>query len=1006
MKTKFTKIIVLALALVMIFGTFSSSAYEPYDTYTYSIDGKPLESPHAYTPDNTTYDSQAMQLLGGNFWHYDSTGDIVAWPQKETNSGLEFNSDIVYEFSADGESATAVDFNIEKIIAAAEIVYELETLAKKYETDYPSKDSAIKINFKSADIVRADGSYTEIETVVVDFETALEAQIAKAKADGASAVAVTVDKSSIRNLVYELQGLKNINVKIPAEVPSENASEYHLVPVTAVSKDFLSVSNNKIEGISDDKLAVVKSILTEVYAQVKTVFIGENVVSIEDNAFAGATSLAEVYYAGTSLEEWTKNVYVGSGNDSVKKATVYCYSVSEKFGNLALNGATDMVTDYQGNIYISDTKNNRIVVLNGADLKVKGIISTYIDENSKDRVLLNPAGIFVTDPTLMVDGSEEIYVCNTGSKNIVVFDSEYNYVRTITQAPIAGMLSEIEFDPTAVAVDKYGRIFIVSKSCYKGIIVMSSEGAFTGFIGAQKVTADIFDQIWKNFQSIEDKQSSVLSLPDPFNNLTVDEDGFVYATINFTDGADQKEQLSNIEKKEATYSPVKKLNSMGIEIMKRNGFFDPGGEVINQLEATKQPVSKIIDVAIGDEGTWSIFDAARQRIFTYDQNGNLLFAFGNVGDQLGNIKNGIAMTYQPVLNEDVTDYVDYSYNLAILGSSEMGIAITIYNPTEYCEMIMKAIHNENAHKYDSTIDYWQDVLTRNNNFDLAYIGIGKALYNLGEYEEAMEMLKSAYETEYYALAFAAVRKDFISKWMLPLIIGVIALVVLFFKFLGYAKKRNKATTLKVGKKTYGETMLYIFHLIFHPFDGFWDLKHEKRGSVKAATTILTLTIAAFFYQAIGTGYIHNPRGDYSTVFIQIIAVFVPVILWVIGNWCLTTLFDGEGSFKDIYIASCYSLAPLPFFVILSTILSNVLTLSEGSILTLLVSIGYVWVGILLFFGMVVTHDYTTGKNVITTLGTIVAMAVIMFIVLLFSSLVVKMVTFIIAIVTEIFDRIV
>jgi hypothetical protein len=240
--------------------------------------------------------------------------------------------------------------------------------------------------------------------------------------------------------------------------------------------------------------------------------------------------------------------------------------------------------------------------------------------------------------------------------------------------------------------------------------------------------------------------------------------------------------------------------------------------------------------------------------------------------------------------------------------------------------------------------------------------------------------------------------------MLPLIIGVIALLLLFFKFLGYAKKRNKATSLKVGKKTYVEELLYTFHLIFHPFDGFWDLKHEKRGSVRAGSTILAVTIVAFFYQAIGTGYMHNPKGDYSTVFLQIIAVLVPVLLWIVGNWCLTTLFDGEGSFKDIYIATTYSLAPLPLFVILSTILSNVLTISEGSIVTLLVSIGYVWVGILLFFGMVVTHDYSIGKNVITTLGTIVAMAVIMFIIILFSSLLMKMITFVIAIFTEIGNR--
>ena len=134
---------------------------------------------------------------------------------------------------------------------------------------------------------------------------------------------------------------------------------------------------------------------------------------------------------------------------------------------------------------------------------------------------------------------------------------------------------------------------------------------------------------------------------------------------------------------------------------------------------------------------------------------------------------------------------------------------------------------------------------------------------------------------------------------------------------------------------------------------------------------------------------------------QVIGIVLPVLLWVISNWCLTTLFDGEGSLKDIYIATCYAFAPLPLFIILSTVLTNVFTVSEQGIVSLLVAIGWVWVAILLFFGMVVTHDYTTSKNVITTLGTIVAMCVIMFIAILFSSLVMKMASFVIGIITEI-----
>ena len=683
---------------------------------------------------------------------------------------------------------------------------------------------------------------------------------------------------------------------------------------------------------------------------------------------------------------------------------VETYGSTEMGLTTPLKGVTDIVADKSGNLFIADSANNRIVVLNKRDYKVMYTIDGYVDEYGRNQTFNVPEGVFVTgDNMASEEGKDILYVCDTGNKKIIVFDLKSGspvYVRTIDKPVTKGFLEEGEYTPTAIAVDKYGRIFVVSRDCYKGIIVLSGYGDFTGFIGSQKVTYDLFDQIWKNFQSAEQKKTAARELPAPFNNIAVDKDGFVYATVNF--GVSRMEecqkQLAALESKDPAYSPVKKLNSMGQEIMKRNGFFDPGGEV-NILDARE--VSEITDIAMGDEGTWTILDDRRLRTYTYDSNGNLLFAFGSTGSQIGNGNDFVAMTYQVIYDENKQDDV---YNLVMMDNTELGYQLCVYYPTEYCDTIMAALENENNYNYSEMIEYWDAVLTSNSNFDLAYIGKGKAYFSQGMYDEAMEMLATAYETKYYSDAFKAVREEFLSKWLLPLIVVFIALAVLVAKFLGWAKKKNKAVSLKVGKKTYWEEMLYAFHLVFHPFDGFWDLKHEKRGSVRAGTTILGINIIAFFYQAIGRGYIFNPRENYSTVFIQVISVLVPVLLWVVANWCLTTLFDGEGSLKDIYIATCYSLAPLPLFVVASTILTNVSTVSEGTMVNLLITIGYVWVGILLFFGMSVTHDYSTGKNFITTLGTIVAMAVIMFIMILFSSLVIKMVTFIIAIFTEIGNR--
>ncbi len=673
---------------------------------------------------------------------------------------------------------------------------------------------------------------------------------------------------------------------------------------------------------------------------------------------------------------------------------------SPQLGGKVLGESNDLFADENGCVYIADTGNNRIVVLDKY-LTATGVLETYVDEFNKTQTFSKPKGVFVSDPNLTSDTEDTgmIYVCDTGNKRVVVFNRDvidpttgnYKYERTI-ECPTTPLLSIDKFEPSAIVVDLYGRIFIISGSSYEGVIVLSNEGEFTGYIGAQKVTYSLIDMIWRRFQTDEQKEAAVKNVSYAYNNITVDDDGFVYVT---SDKVDEAKQYEAIKSKDAGYSPVKKLNSTGAEIMQRNGFFDPGGEV--DVFYAKE-VSKINDVALGPEGSWTILDYSRSKFFTYDQTGNLLFAFGDKGEQLGNGENFKAMTYQ---------YVNGICYLLALDQTKSGYKINVYSPTTYCDTLMNALHNQNEYNYSSAIEDWKSVLRLNNNFDLAYIGIGKALFNQGKYQEAYEMLQNAYEKEYASDAFSENRKDIINSWVGAVaIVLIVVLLVLFVKFMGYAKVKNKETSLKVGQKTYWEELIFAFHLVFHPFDGFWDLKHEKRGSVRAATTILAFTIAAFTYNTIGKGYLFDTSNGKSTqnAIMAILSVALPVFLFAISNWCLTTLFDGEGSFKDIYIAVCYALAPLPLFLIISTILTYFMTESEGGIINLLLAFGLVWAIILLFFGVLVTHDYSIGKNILTILGTILAMAIIIFVIVLFSSLVVKMISFVMSLITEIGNR--
>ena len=672
---------------------------------------------------------------------------------------------------------------------------------------------------------------------------------------------------------------------------------------------------------------------------------------------------------------------------------------SEHMGlETALSAPNDMVVDEDMNVYIADTGANTIVVLDRY-YKHKFTISDFTNEIGAPDKLNSPRGIYVTKNKyngygeLVEEG--KIYVCDTLNYRLVVFDRSGNFLYVL-DAPESQLIEDDDiYRPVAVAVDKYNRIYVVSDTTTDGIIVLTEDGEFTGFIGAQKVSISVWDIIWRRFQTAEQKKLSSSFVPVTFSNITVSEDDFIYATSDKID-SNKVESAIRGKSKSGDNSPVKMLNAAGSEIMRRNGFYPPMGEIsyisnTNDTSYTYTGVSTVGDVALGEASTWSISDTKRSKVFTYDFDGNLLFAFGDMGNQqLGNIGYVQAIAYQ-------------GNKLLILDSgSSKGIAV--YERTEYGEILYQAVSDQINREYDKSIENWREILMRNSNFDAAYIGIGQSLYRSGQYEEALEYYKSAYDTSNYSNAFVEIRKNTIEDYFALIPLAIIAICVVVVVLSKKITKINVRAATSGEKITFGKELLYGFHLMLHPFDGFWDLKHEKRGSVRAALVFVAVTVATFYYQAIGQGYLFNSRGTYSTIFTQFVSVVVPLLLFITANWCLTTLFEGEGSFKDIFVAVSYSLVPVPLLIIPSTIFSNVVAENEKSFVNLLVTFAFIWAGFLIFFGTMVTHDYSLGKNIITVIGTIVGMVFIMFVALLFTTLLGKIVAFVSNIITEISYR--
>ncbi|MBR4072600.1 MAG: YIP1 family protein [Clostridia bacterium] len=192
-----------------------------------------------------------------------------------------------------------------------------------------------------------------------------------------------------------------------------------------------------------------------------------------------------------------------------------------------------------------------------------------------------------------------------------------------------------------------------------------------------------------------------------------------------------------------------------------------------------------------------------------------------------------------------------------------------------------------------------------------------------------------------------------------------------------------------------EKLRYSLYVIFHPFKGFWDIKRENKGNVYSASIIVLLMCLISVLEYTLTGYIvaDNPISGFN-IFIRVGLVLFPFILWCIGNWCTTTLFDGEGSFKDIFIMTAYAITPLVIIRFPLILLSNIIKLEEVAFYTFFGTVAVVWTAFLLFVGMVTIHQYSGFKTVLTTVLTILAMAILIFLILLIIALSQQFISFI------------
>ena len=149
----------------------------------------------------------------------------------------------------------------------------------------------------------------------------------------------------------------------------------------------------------------------------------------------------------------------------------------------------DMCQAPDGNIYIADTGNNRIVVLDYAMKNVVKIITTFNNNGEEDK-FNSPYGVCVSEKGW-------VYVADMKNKRVVVLDENENLMQIIDNPQSESLEDGFVFSPMKVTVDYADRVYVIAQNMFEGIMVFESNGQFTNFFGTINVEISAWDKFWK-----------------------------------------------------------------------------------------------------------------------------------------------------------------------------------------------------------------------------------------------------------------------------------------------------------------------------------------------------------------------------------------------------------------------------------------------------------------------------------------------------------------------------
>lgn len=429
-------------------------------------------------------------------------------------------------------------------------------------------------------------------------------------------------------------------------------------------------------------------------------------------------------YRGYTYDEWDKGIPAANGYEPDE-----VYTGSAKDG-VFLQSPKDLFVDDRGRLYLLNGENGGVLILNPDFTPVREITSFTLPDGGA-YTLADARGIYVRDDIL--------YIADYEGQCVLVADLE-GRVKTVIRKPTNEVFpQEKEFRPLSVAVDGRKNLYVLVLDVYQGTVVFTADYAFKDFFGSTRLTPTLqmlANRFWQSVMTSAQNEAFSNYVPVLPNGMDITDDGFLYSC---TGGSEYDE------------SNIRCVNPAGSELWKAYGDLEFG---VHKLQPQK---TDFLDLAVADNGYVYALDRTMNRIFVYDKEQNLLFAFGGNSTQQGTFSQPVAID-------------TFGRKVYVLDAAKG--CVTVFSPTEYGTAVFDALALYEDGQYQASRAGWEAVLRMNGNERLAYDGIGKALLYDGEYRQAMHYFKQAADRREESRAFALYRKAFLREHAPVIVVGI------------------------------------------------------------------------------------------------------------------------------------------------------------------------------------------------------------------------------------------